>query len=409
MITVCNQRYEIRDKIGEGGIGAVYSAFDRNLNRTVAIKRLLTSSNTDLAGQDLAKPHSLLDEAMTLSSLQHPNIVTIHDSGSDDDGQYVVMEHLEGKTLEAVTQQGAFSWENFREVAIQSLEGLIAAQSKDILHRDIKPSNVMLTQLPSGKFQVKLLDFGLAKFSQKPCLQTIDLGDVVYGSVYFMAPEQFERTLLDKRTDLYSLGCVFYHALTNKFPFDGDTITQVMASHMQGRSKALFSYRPDLPTWASQWVHRLMSRHIHDRPQSAQEALDEFFELEKKLAPLSSISPISDQSNSHIIPIPEKETGLQAHHSSPSANPNNAPTGSLANLPANNISGDRVKIALACLCSILAISAASALVTKAAQNHHANPTEQEIHALSESSSDDIVERESNTPYSSELATSKQGY
>src|SRR5690606_26010134 len=101
----------------------------------------------------------------------------------------------------------------------QVQEGLIAAQDLGIVHRDLKPSNVMVNWLPSGKFQVKLVDFGLAKFSPKPSHQTVDHSDSVYGSIFFMAPEQFERAMLDARTDMYAIGCVYYFALAGKSPF----------------------------------------------------------------------------------------------------------------------------------------------------------------------------------------------
>ena len=121
----------------------------------------------------------------------------------------------------------------------QTLEALIAAQEIDMLHRDIKPSNVMVSWLPSGRFQVKLLDFGLAKLSQTPALQTINHGDAIMGSIYFMAPEQFDRELLDARTDLYSLGCLYYYGLTGSYPFDGDSAPEVMIAHIEHSVKPL--------------------------------------------------------------------------------------------------------------------------------------------------------------------------
>ena len=249
-----DERYEIRGKIGQGGVGAVYRAFDRNLNREVAIKRVLSEGGFDANDSEDEATKALLKEATALCSVQHPHIVTVYDAGVDEDGPYVVMELLSGRTLDEMVERGTMTWVDFRETAIQCLEALIAAQELNLVHRDIKPSNVMVTWLPSGKFQVKLVDFGLAKFSAAPSLQTIDHGDAVFGSIHFMAPEQFERIPLDKRTDMYSLGCVFFYCLAGHYPFDGETAPLVMASHLNNNYNPLNEYRPDLPDWVCQWV-----------------------------------------------------------------------------------------------------------------------------------------------------------
>ena len=228
-------RYEIRGKIGQGGVGAVYRAYDRNLNREVAIKRVLTEEGFDANDAEDEATKALLKEATALCSVQHPNIVTVYDAGVDGDGPYVIMELLSGRTLDEMVERGTMTWVDFRETAVQSLEAIIAAQELNLVHRDIKPSNVMVTWLPSGKFQIKLVDFGLAKFSAQPSLQTIDHGDAVFGSIHFMAPEQFERVPLDQRTDMYSLGCVFFFCLTGQYPFDSDTAPGVMAAHLQNQ------------------------------------------------------------------------------------------------------------------------------------------------------------------------------
>ena len=151
------ERYEIRGKIGQGGVGAVYRAFDRNLNREVAIKRVLTEEGFDANDEEDEATKALLKEATALCSVQHPHIVTVYDAGVDGDGPYVVMELLSGRTLDEMVERSIMTWPDFRETALQSLEALIAAQDLSLVHRDIKPSNVMVTWLPSGKFQVCLL------------------------------------------------------------------------------------------------------------------------------------------------------------------------------------------------------------------------------------------------------------
>lgn len=275
------ERYEIRGKIGQGGVGAVYKAYDTQLRREVAIKRVLADEED--ADNELATKN-LLKEASALSSVQHPHICTVYDAGIDDDGPFVVMELINGKTLDQMIEHGSLTYEDFREVAIQTQEAMIAAQELNLVHRDLKPSNVMVSWLPSGRFQIKLVDFGLAKFSAKPSLQTIDQGDAVFGSIFFMAPEQFERVVLDQRTDMYSLGAMFYYTLTGNYPFDGDTAPQVMASHLQNTVIPLQQVRPDLPTWLCEWVMWHIQRDMNHRPDSARTALDKFLADESQAA-----------------------------------------------------------------------------------------------------------------------------
>ena len=210
------ERYDIQGKLGEGGRGTVYLAQDRQLNRTVAIKRLSTEKEDADASYE-----AVLRESRALSALSSPHIVRVFDVGQDEDGPYVVMEHLNGKTLHEVVSNAPLIEGDFFQIAEQGLEALIAAHEVHLLHRDIKPGNLMLNWLPSGRFNLKLLDFGLAKFSDTPSVQTIAYGKSVMGSIYFMAPEQFDRELLDARTDLYSLGCLYYYGRTSRYPFDG--------------------------------------------------------------------------------------------------------------------------------------------------------------------------------------------
>ena len=282
-------RYEIRSKIGQGGVGAVYRAFDRHLNREVAIKRVLPEGGYE--NQEEATK-AMLNEAASLCSVQHPNIVTVFDAGVDNDGPYVVMELLSGRTIDEMVDRGTLTFQDFREVALQSQEALIAAQELDLVHRDIKPTNVMVTWLPSGRFQVKLVDFGLAKFSPKPSPQTIDHGDSVFGSIHFMAPEQFERTPLDKRTDMYSMGCVYYYTLAGVYPFDGETAPQVMNAHLQHQIKPLQEHRPDLPQWLCQWVMWHLARQIAERPRDARESLKLFLMSENNTENSASQIPL---------------------------------------------------------------------------------------------------------------------
>lgn len=264
-----NERYEVRELIGEGGLGAVYRGWDRNLDREVAIKRVRAMTGEDAR----ARMDALLREARTLSHLQHPNIVTVYDAGEDDEGTFIVMELLKGETLEDIITRGALTEKDFERLATQTLDGLIAAHALDLVHLDLKPQNVMLTWHASGQFQVKLLDFGLAKVARHPSEQETDEQGAIMGSIFFMAPEQFERAPVDQRTDLYAVGAIFYYALTQQYPFQGDTGPQVMVSHLYHKFTPLARLRPDLPPLLHRWVEWLFSRKPSQRPASAAEAL----------------------------------------------------------------------------------------------------------------------------------------
>ena len=240
------QRYEVKGKLGHGGHGDVYLAYDTQLDREVALKRVRPQEETEAGAKTLAV--DLVREAKTLSALQHPNIVTIYDVGRDDKGPFVIMEYLKGETMDKVIERGKLSAEDFSEIALQVMEGMVAAQSLGLVHRDLKPGNLMVNWLPSGKLQIKILDFGLAKFSRVAVPQTKDQEEGIMGSIYFMAPEQFERLPLDARTDMYSLGCIFYQLLTQKHPFEGSRggrlIEQSFAGHAGDRRRAFDGGRP---------------------------------------------------------------------------------------------------------------------------------------------------------------------
>lgn len=260
-------RYAFEHLLGRGGVGEVFLAHDRQLDRWVAIKRLHPESD-----EAARRAEAAMAEARNLAALQHPNIVTIHDFLVEDGDVLVVMEYVHGRTLEAVINSAPLMLEDFFEVALQSLEGLAAAHSIGMLHRDIKPSNIMLSASPGGRMQVKILDLGLSKMVNAPSPQSTDQEGTLLGSIFTMAPEQFEQRPLDARTDLYSLGCVLYHALAGRPPFDGGTTAAVMAAHLNGSFAPLAPMRPDLPPAACSWTERLLAREPENRPRTATEA-----------------------------------------------------------------------------------------------------------------------------------------
>lgn len=271
-----DKRYELREKIGQGGTGTVYRAYDKNLGRVVAIKRILTSEDDPSLKDEATK--QLMVEAAALASLQHPNIVIVQDVGADEEGPYVVMELINGKTLDEMIETGPLPWRDCRQVAMQSLEALIAAQELNMIHSDLKPPNIMLTCLPSGTFRVQILDFGLATLIHLQSHDEIQKMESIFGSIFFMPPEQFERKVLDARSDLYSLGCCLYQALTGAYPFSGVTGEEVMAAHLNHTVQPIGEICGDIPVWACQWIMWLINRDPDDRPHTALEALASFLE-----------------------------------------------------------------------------------------------------------------------------------
>lgn len=254
-------------------MSAVYRAYDTWMGREVALKRLLPVEETNL---NEAAVESLSREAAALSRFQHPNVITVFAFEQDAEGPYVIMELVEGKDLQAVIKERTLTWEEFRDVAGQCLEPLIAAGELNLLHRDIKPGNIMLMTTPSGRYLVKLLDFGLAKFSKRPSRQTLDQQGSFLGSIEYIAPEQLELRPLDQRTDLYSLGCVFYYMLTGRSPYAGESPAETAENHLKHRCQPIGERRPDLPPLVAEWIMRLISRDPEDRPREARDALQQF-------------------------------------------------------------------------------------------------------------------------------------
>ncbi len=297
--TVAQGRYELREKLGSGGSAVVFKAWDTKLHRFVAFTRLHSISDVDKGAIE-----RMWREAMNLASIQHPNILTIFDSGIEEEGPYVVTEYLEGEPLNFIIEKGVFKVEAFDEAARQILEALIAAHHSGLIHRDLKPQNIMALQMPSGAFQYKILDFGLAKFTSKPTEQTMEGSHAIYGSIFFIAPEQLAHKPLDARTDLYALGCVFYSMLSGQSPFGGDTLAEIISNHLQHKVLPLHDLRPSLPKPLCDWVMKMMNFHPEDRFQSAAEALTE---LKKLLADVHE----SESKTSHkgkVIHLKHTET-----------------------------------------------------------------------------------------------------
>ncbi len=220
--------YKILHKLGEGGMGVVYKAEDTILKRTVALKFLPSALTPDVEAKQ-----RLILEARAASSLDHPNICTIHEINETDDGQlYMVMACYEGQTLKEKLSHGPLSTENAVDIAVQIAQGLAEAHAKGIVHRDIKPANIMITE----KGQVKIMDFGLAKLAGQEHLTRT--GSTI-GTVAYMSPEQVRGEQVDQRTDIWSLGVVIYEMLTGKHPFGGEYEAAIIFSILNEKPKTL--------------------------------------------------------------------------------------------------------------------------------------------------------------------------
>ncbi len=228
-------QYEILEPLGAGGMGEVYRAHDATLKREVAVKVLPEDLSTD--EERLAR---LEREAQLLATLNHPNIEVIHGLEEADGVRFVVLELIEGESLAVKLSRGRFQMEKALAIGRQIAEALEAAHAKGIIHRDLKPANVMIT--PEG--QAKVLDFGLAKsnkaegavsggavdLTESPTVAVATQAGVILGTAAYMSPEQARGKPLDKRTDIWSFGCVFYEMLTGSRPFWGETVTDVLAA-----------------------------------------------------------------------------------------------------------------------------------------------------------------------------------
>ncbi len=271
--------YEVLSSLGAGGMGEVYRAKDTRLGREVAIKVL-----PERLSQDSELRQRLEREAKTISQLQHPNICTLFDVGSELEVDFLVMELLEGETLEKRIERGALPIDQVLAIGAQIGEAIDTAHRAGVVHRDLKPGNVMLT-----KTGVKVLDFGLAKSidaqplpadTRSPTLlKPITGQDSIIGTPLYMAPEQLEGKEADGRTDIWALGCVIYEMVTGERPFRGESqaslITAIMASEPRPLNEALPVAQPRLD-WV---VSRCLAKDPDRRWQSARDVAIELESL----------------------------------------------------------------------------------------------------------------------------------
>src|SRR5579864_3570263 len=270
--------YRILGKLGSGGMGVVYEAEDLSLGRKVALKFLPPQLSRDQNALD-----RFLLEARTASALNHPNICTIYavENASGESGQnqsFIAMELLEGQSLAEKLYSGPMPLDRLLDITIQLADALDAAHAKGIIHRDIKPANIFVTQ----RGQVKVLDFGLAKLA-RPEMQMETIGatqdspnpmqltspGATVGTISYMSPEQARGEQLDRRTDLFSLGTVFYQMATGKLPFEGATSAVVFHAILQLDPQPISHLNPSLPPRLQEIIDKLLDKDVDLRYQSA--------------------------------------------------------------------------------------------------------------------------------------------
>ena len=287
-----NNRYEILEKIGNGGMATVYKAKCHVLNRYVAIKILKDEFTTD---SDFIKRFNT--EAQSAASLTHPNIVQIYDVCNEDNLYYIVMELIQGKTLkEIIAEDGILSWKWSINIAIQIASALETAHKNNIIHRDIKPHNIIITEDGIAK----VTDFGIAKAVSN---STITAFGTTIGSVHYFSPEHARGGYTDAKSDLYSLEIVMYEMLTGRVPFDADTPVSVALKQVQEEPTDPMKYNPNIPISVDRIILKAMQKDPNFRYQNATEMLQDLsLALKKPNEDFVELATRSDDAPTQKVP-----------------------------------------------------------------------------------------------------------
>lgn len=267
-------RYELATVLGQGGMGQVWTAYDRRLDRRVAVK--LLRPDKVAGGENVAELRQRFDrECRVTAQVDHPGLVTVHDAGSDGDELYLVMQHVEGQNLgDHLAEHDPYPWPWAVAVAAQLCAALSAVHAVPIVHRDLKPSNMMVR--PDGT--VVVLDLGVASVMDTDTTRLTHTGTPI-GSPAYMAPEQAMGGAVGPRTDLYALGVVLHELLSGNVPFHGSTALGVLHRHLYEAPVALRRLRPEVPAPLESLVLRLLAKDPQHRPADAQRVYGELAAL----------------------------------------------------------------------------------------------------------------------------------
>lgn len=289
---VLGGRYELLEKIGEGGMSEVFKAKCNKLNRFVAVKILKKqfADNKDIA-------QKFKREATAIANLSDANIVNILDVGSQDDIDYIVMELVTGKTLkELINYSGKLTYNTAIKIALQIAKALDCAHRNNIIHRDIKPQNILVTE--NG--EVKVTDFGIAKSTDS---QTITNTTSIIGSAHYLSPEQAKGTYIDFRSDIYSFGIVLYEMVTGRLPFEGDSPVTVALKHLQEEPVSPKNINSAIPDSLNKLILKAIEKEPIKRYQNAKEMIQDLQKIQENPDVVIG-SSINTNNDSTIIMAP---------------------------------------------------------------------------------------------------------
>ncbi|MDH5327528.1 MAG: protein kinase [Gammaproteobacteria bacterium] len=292
------QRYKIKGQIGQGAMADVYEAYDPRIDRQLALKVLREEHRVD--GEYMVR---FLREAKAVGNLTHPNIVTVYDVDEFNNRPFIVMEFLEGTPLNEIIKRGTrLGIDNILEITFQLASALHYAHEKGIVHRDVKPSNIICADSLNS---AKITDFGIAHIDDSDLTHQTRVGDVI-GTPQYMSPEQVSGTIVDRRSDLFSLGVILYQLLTGERPFTGDSITSLMYQITHVDPKPIQSLNPEVPPALAGIVERLLNKNPQQRFQTGKDLMDAI----RTVKNLSRDTPA--QGSQHRFPIPLKWSAFMA-------------------------------------------------------------------------------------------------
>ncbi len=268
-------KYVIEALLGQGGMGAVWSAYHQQTNRPVAIKALRDVAGRGASDQARAR---LLREAKAAGSIRHPNVVDVYDVLDSKEGPLLVMELLEGESLQALMSRGTLPPEDVFRILIPAMRGVAAAHQRGVIHRDLKPDNIFLMRNDRGALTgVKVLDFGISKVAAEPLDEgTLTHSGTIIGTPAYMAPEQLTASEIDPRTDVYALGAIAYEALTGVLPHRGETFALMASAKLGADPVPLKKHDRTIPRAIAKAVEKALRRDKKERHQSVAELARDF-------------------------------------------------------------------------------------------------------------------------------------